>query len=62
MFDDLAGRRDFGEEFVIGRSAALLFLIEDRLAKFDALTANINIAWPFDQRPDIAIALATERT
>jgi hypothetical protein len=52
---------NLGEQLLAGSSAAA-FLVEDRLAKIDALAADINVARSFDQRSDIAIALATERT
>ena len=42
--------------------AAAPLLLEDRLAEVDALAADVNVAGPFDQRADVAIALATERT
>jgi hypothetical protein len=59
--DDLAGRGDCGEQLLAG-AAALLFLVEDRLAKLDALTADVDVAWALNERPDVAVALATERT
>ena len=44
------------------RAAAALLLLEDRLAQVDALAADVNVARPFDERADVAVALATERT
>ena len=43
-------------------AAAASFLVEDRLAEVDALAADVDVAGPFDQRADVAIALAAERT
>ena len=59
--DDFARRGNLGEELLAG-AAAPPFLLEDRLAKLDALAADVDVAGPFDQRADVAIALATERT
>ena len=59
--DDLARRGDAREQLLAG-AAALAFLVEDRLAQLDALAADVDVARPFDQRADVAIALATERT
>ena len=56
---DGPGRRDVGKER-LGDAAAAFLLIDDRLAQLDALTANVNVAGPFHQRADVAIALATE--
>ena len=58
---DLARRGDAREE-LLARAAAFAFLVEDRLAKLDALAADVDVARSFDQRADVAIALATERT
>ena len=58
---DLARRGNLGEER-LARAAAAALLVEDRLAKLDAFAADVDIARPFDQRADVAIALATERT
>ena len=49
-------------EELLARAAAALFLVEDRLAEVDALAADVDVAGPFDQRADVAIALAAERT
>jgi hypothetical protein len=43
-----------------GRAAAALFLVEDRLTEFDALAADIYVARPFNEWPDVAIALSTK--
>ena len=47
------------EQRLAGAAAAAL-LFEDRLAEVDALAADVDVAGPFDQRPDVAIALAAE--
>jgi hypothetical protein len=39
-----------------------LFLIQNGLTEFNALAANVNIAWSLDQRTNIAIAFATKGT
>ncbi len=54
-------RGDLGEQLLAGAAAAA-FLFEDRLAQVDALAADVDVAGPFDQRSDVAIALATEGT
>src|SRR5205085_5853023 len=59
--DDLAGRGNAGEERLSGAAAAL-FLFQDRLAQVDTLAADVNVAGPFDERANVAVALATERT
>ena len=59
--DDFARRGNLGEELLAGAAAAPL-LLEDRLAKLDALAADVDVARSFDQRTDVAIALAAERT
>src|SRR5262249_49375950 len=58
LFDG-ARRRDVGKEG-FGDAAAAFFLIDDRLAEFDALAADIHIAGPFHERAHVAIALAAE--
>jgi hypothetical protein len=45
----------------LGAAAATLLLFQDALAKFDAFTTDVNVPRSFNQRADIAIALATER-
>ena len=60
VLDDLPGRGDLGEQRLAGAAAAAL-LFEDRLAEVDTLAADVNVARPFDQRTDVAIALAAER-
>jgi hypothetical protein len=57
--DQFPRRRNAIEEW-FRCAATALFLVEDRLAEFDALAADINVAWPFDERPDVAIALSTK--
>src|SRR5690606_36034727 len=59
--DDFARTGNAREE-LFGRTTATAFLIENRLAKFDALAADVNIPRPFDQRPHIAITFAAKRT
>ena len=44
------------------RAAAAALLLQNRLAQLDALAADVDVAGAFDQRPDVAIALAAERT
>src|SRR5262249_36651351 len=56
---DGAGRRDVGQQRP-GTAAAALRLLDDRLAQLDALAADVHVAGPFDERPDVAVALATE--
>ena len=43
-----------------GAAAALLLLVDDRLAELDALAADVDVAGPFDERADVAVALAAE--
>ena len=61
VLDDLPRRGDLGEQRLAGAAAAA-FLLEDRLAQVDALAADVDVARPFDQRSDVAVALATEGT
>jgi len=61
LSQNLAWRGDPREQ-LLARSAALAFLIENALAKLDAFAADVNVAWPFDQRTDVSIALPTKRT
>jgi len=56
---DLSRRGDPIEER-LRAAAAALFLLENALAKFDALSADVNVPWSFDQRTNIAVALSTE--
>src|SRR5262245_32827222 len=58
---DFAGRGDARKQLFAG-SATLTFLVEDRLAKLDTLATDVDVARSFDQRSDIAITFATERT
>ena len=57
---DFARGRDVGEER-LGNAAPLPLLVEDLLAKLDAIAADVNVARAFHQGADIAIALAAER-
>ena len=58
--DDFARCRDLVEQLFRGTAPPFL-LLEDRLAEIDALTTNVDVTRPFDQRADVAVALATER-
>ena len=49
-------------EQLLAGAAAPPLLLEDRLAQLDALAADVNVARSLDQRADVAIALAAERT
>jgi hypothetical protein len=60
MVDNVARRWNLVEEF-LRRPSTLGFLIENRLAKLDAFTTNVDVARPLDEGTDIAIALPTER-
>ena len=60
LFLDLARRGDIGEER-LGDAPTPTLLIEDRLAEFDALAADVDVPRPFDERADVAITLAAER-
>jgi hypothetical protein len=44
----------------LGPSAAALLLLENALAKINALATDVNVPRSFDQRANIAVALATE--
>ena len=46
---------------VLRVAAAAFLLVEDRLAELDALAADVDVAGPFDERADVAVALAAER-
>ena len=56
---DGARRRDVGRRGL--RPAALLLLVDDRLAQFDALAADVDVARTLDQWADVAVAAAAER-
>src|SRR5205085_2520652 len=58
---DRARRRDV-REIRLGDAAAALLLVDDRLAQFDALAADVDVAGALDERPDVAVALAAEGT
>jgi hypothetical protein len=60
MIHDVPRCRNLIEE-LLGRPATLGFLIENRLAKLDAFTTNIDVARTLYEGPDIAVALSTER-
>ena len=54
------GERNVGRTGVLVHAPATLFLVDDRLAQLDAFAADIDVAWPFDERPDVAVALAAK--
>src|SRR5205807_915045 len=56
---DRARRRDVGDG-VAGDAAAFAFLVDDRLAQFDAFAADVDVAGAFDERADVAVAFAAE--
>src|SRR4051794_27884685 len=58
---DFAWRGDARKELLAG-SASFAFLVEDALAKLDALAADVDVARSFNERTDVSIALTTERT
>src|SRR5205823_1249582 len=58
---DLAGSGDVRDER-FGSAAAALFLVYDALTQLDAFAADVDVARSFDERADVAVALATERT
>ena len=57
---DLARGGDVGEEG-LGHPPALPLLVQDLLAELDAVAADVDVAGAFDERADVAIALAAER-
>src|SRR3954467_7942271 len=61
LLQNLAWRGDPRKE-LLTRAAALAFLVKDTLAKLDALAADVNVARSFDQRSDVPVTFATERT
>src|SRR5262245_105134 len=61
LADDLF-RRGNAREQRLSRAAASLLLLEDRLTQINTLAADVNVARSFDQRANIAVTLATERT
>src|SRR5207247_2179047 len=42
-------------------AAALLLLVDDRLAQLDALAADVDVAGPLHEGADVAVAAAAER-
>src|SRR5260221_3222084 len=50
-----------GDTGVVVAAAAFL-LIDDGLAEFDALAADVDVARSLDQRPHVAMTAAAERT
>ena len=56
---DLPRGRDVGEQR-LGHTATTPLLVEDRLAELDAFAADVDISGAFDQRADVAEALAAE--
>jgi hypothetical protein len=61
VVDDLPRRRNVGEELFRGAAATAL-LVEDRLAKVDALAADIDVFGPLDERADVAVTFAAKGT
>jgi hypothetical protein len=59
VFDQFPRCGNLIEQGLAGPPPAAL-LLEDRLAEVDTFTANVNVAWSFDQWADIAVALAAE--
>ena len=59
--DNLAGGRNLVEEGP-RRAPPALLLVENRLAKLNAFPTDVHIARSFDERSDIAVAFAAERT
>ena len=57
---------DRGEGMLVNRrlgdAAAAFLLVDDRLAQLDALAADVDVARPFDEGADVAVALAAEGT
>src|SRR5688500_9757471 len=58
--DEFAGRGNAVEQR-LGRSAAALLLVQNALAQLNAFATDVDVPGPFNERADIAIALATER-
>src|SRR5690606_21596711 len=61
MGHDVSRRGDLVEELLAGAAPPPL-LVQNGLAKLDALAANVNVARPFHERTDVPITLAAERT
>src|SRR5262249_38058884 len=58
---DRPRRRDVRDER-LGRAAAALFLVDDRLAQLDAFAADVDVVRPLDERADVPVAFAAKRT
>ena len=61
MGDNLAWCGNRRKE-LLARTTTAFFLIQNRLAQFNALTADVDIARSFNQWPHIPVAFATEGT
>src|SRR4051794_35208332 len=61
LSQNFARRGNAGKK-LLARAASFTFLVEDTLAKLDALAADVNVARSFDQRSDVPVTFATERT
>src|SRR5437763_17048058 len=61
VIDDCPGRGNLGEGLLAGAPLATL-LVQDVLTQVDAFAADVDVAGSFDQRSDVAIALAAETT
>src|SRR5205814_9437440 len=57
---DVPRRGDVRDRRLAAALAALL-VVDDRLAELDALAADVNVAGAFNERPNVAVALATKR-
>src|SRR5262245_18385391 len=57
---DGARRRDARNRRPATATTAFL-LVDNRLAQFYAFAADVDVAGPFDERPDVAMTLAAER-
>ena len=45
---------------MLGLASTTLFLIQNVVAEVNALATNVDVPGPLNERPDVAIALATE--
>ena len=59
MGNDFSRGWDFRKE-LLGFTAPTFFLFEDRLAKLNAVTADVDVVWSFNQLTDFAVTLAAE--